>query len=188
MTEATDAQRKRSQRGSVQDATEPRFLVIGEVVKPHGVRGEMRIRPHTELPERFAWLEQIYMDAERPRAIKVESVRFHKQWVLLKLADYNDRNAVESLRGELLLVPEAEALPLKEDEYYLYELEGLAVFSDTGEALGELREVLETKANNVFIVQGDRGEILLPDIPEVVQHIDFENGRLIVHLLPGLLP
>jgi 16S rRNA processing protein RimM len=86
-----------------------------------------------------------------------------------------------------LQVPKDEAIPLEEGEYYLYQLEGLAVYTDEGEHLGELVEVLETKANNVFIVHGSRGEVLLPDTEEVVLEIDFENGRMKVHLLPGLL-
>jgi 16S rRNA processing protein RimM len=92
------------------------------------------------------------------------------------------------LRGQLLLIPEDEALPLAEGEYFLYQLVGLAVYTDEGEHLGSLVEVLETKANNVFVVRGSRGEVLLPDIDEVVLEIDFEAERMLVHLLPGLLP
>lgn len=168
--------------------TEPRFLVIGEVLKPHGVRGEVRVMPHTELPERFTWLERVFLGEDAPRPVGVEAVRFHKTWVLLKLAGCDDRDAAEQLRGTLILIPEDEAIPLDEDEYFLYELEGLQVVTDEGEELGVLREVIETKANNVFVVDGPRGEVLLPDTDEVIQQIDFENGRITVHLLPGLLP
>jgi 16S rRNA processing protein RimM len=84
------------------------------------------------------------------------------------------------------MVTEAEALPLEEGEYFLFQLEGLAVETVEGEALGTLTRIIETGANNVFVVQGDQGELLLPDIAEVVQEIDFENGRMLVNLLPGL--
>ena len=180
-------QEREQQRGLVEDSIEPRFLVIGEVAKPHGVRGEVRVLPHTDLPERFTWLETVYLGEENPQPVGVEMARLHQNIVLLKLAGYDDRDAAESLRGELLQVPETEAIPLEEGEYFLYQLEGLAVFSDEGEHLGELTQVLETGANNVFVVSGEKGDVLLPDIEDVILDIDFENGRITVHLLPGLL-
>lgn len=153
----------------------------------HGVRGEVRVRPHTDLPERFTWLETVYVGEVDPRPLAVEGVRFHKDLVLLKLGGYDSREEAAALKGELLQVPMTEAIPLAEDEYFLYQLIGLAVVTDEGESLGELVEVLETGANNVFVVRGERGDILLPDTSEVIVDIDFENGRLTVHLLPGLL-
>ncbi len=167
--------------------TEPRFLVIGKVIKPHGVRGEVRVQIITEMPQRFEWLETVYVGERDPQLTVVESVRFHKTFVLVKLAGYDSREAAVALRSQLLQVPEDEGIPLEEGEYYLYQLVGLAVYTDEGEHLGELKEVLETKANNVFIVQGNRGEVLLPDTEEVILDIDFENGRMEVHLLPGLV-
>lgn len=175
------------QRGLVSPSTEPRFLVIGRIIKPHGVRGEMRVEIITELPERFTWLETVYLGEHDPQPVSVESVRFHKSFVLVKLVGYDSREEAAELRSQLLQVPEDEAIPLEEGEYYLYQLEGLAVYTDEGEHLGELVEVIETKANNVFVVQGSRGEVLLPDTDEVVLDIDFENGRIEVHLLPGLV-
>ncbi|VAW40964.1 hypothetical protein MNBD_CHLOROFLEXI01-878, partial [hydrothermal vent metagenome] len=86
-----------------------------------------------------------------------------------------------------LQIPVEEALPLAEGEYYLFQLTGLAVFTVEGESLGTLTSVIETGANRVFVVQGDKGELLLPDIEDVVEDIDFENGRLTVKLLLGLI-
>jgi 16S rRNA processing protein RimM len=180
-------EQQEGQRGLVSASTEPRFLVIGRVIKPHGVRGEMRVEIITELPERFTWLDTVYLGENDPQPVGVETVRFHKNFVLVKLAGYDSREAAAELRAQLLLVPEDEGIPLEEDEYYLYQLEGLAVYTDEGEHLGRLVEVLETKANNVFIVHGSRGEVLLPDTDEVILDIDFENGRMEVHLLPGLV-
>ena len=100
MTQKSNANQDHAQRGSVDSHTEPRFLVIGEIAKPHGVRGEMRVALHTELPERFTWLDTVYLGQHNPRQVAVEGVRFHKNWVLLKLEGYNDRTAVEVLRGQ----------------------------------------------------------------------------------------
>ncbi len=170
----------------MEPSTEPRFLVIGQVLKPHGVRGEVRVNPLTELPERFDWLDVVYLGERNPQPVVVEAVRFHKNLILLKLAGYDTREATETLRGVWLQVPEDEAIPLEEGEYYLYQLLDLAVFTDEGQHLGVLVDVIETGANNVFVVQGEQGEQLLPDIAEVVQEIDFAHGRMTVRLLPGL--
>lgn len=185
------SRRELRQRGEGAGAGEPRFLVIGQVARPHGVRGEVRVEIHTELPERFMWLEEVHMsrrsDDPDPRVVPIESVRFHQGFALLKLSGYDDRGDVEALRGAWLLVPGEEALPLEEGEHYHYQLEGLEVYTDEEEYLGELKEILETGANDVFIVQGPRGEVLLPNIPDVIQALDIEARRMTVHLLEGLI-
>lgn len=171
--------------------TEPRFLVIGQMLKPHGVRGEMRTAIHTQLPERFNWLEVVYVgedpEDEDPRPVAVEGIRFHKGNALVKLSGYDSRDGVEPLRSKWLMVPVAEAIPLEEDEVYFYQLEGLAVYTDQGEFLGKLIEVIETGANEVFVVDGPRGEILLPNTEEVVQGVDLEARKMTITPLPGLL-
>lgn len=177
-------------RGSADKPAEPRFLTIGEVLRPHGVRGEMRIRAITELPQRFTWLKTVYMgkNPQTAVALTVETARLHQGFALLKCDGIDDRDAVDLLRGHFLYVPEADAIPLEEGEYYLYQLEGLTVVTDDGQTLGKLVDVLETGANNVFVVETDKGQLLLPDIKDVILDIDFENGRMTVHLLEGLLP
>lgn len=170
----------------MESSAEPRFLIIGQIVKPHGVRGEVRVIPHTDQPERFEWLDEIYVGDTDPQPLPVESVRYHQEFVLLKLVGYDDRDAAETLRDAWLQIPAEDALPLAEGEYYLYQLVGLDVYSDQEEYLGKLVDVLETRANNVFVVRSAAGELLLPDTAEVVLAIDFGNGRMTVHLLPGL--
>lgn len=179
---------KKIDQGSADASVEPSFLVIGQILKPHSVRGDVRVKPLTDLPERFTWLETVYIGEDDLQPVAVESTRFHGQLVLLKLAGYDSREAVQELRGQYLLVPQSEAIPLEEGEYYLYQLEGLQVFTDEGEDLGELVQVMETGANNVFVVRGESGDLLLPDTDEVVMEIDFENCRMTVHLLAGLRP
>jgi 16S rRNA processing protein RimM len=180
------------EEGSVDHAAEPRFLIIGRVVRAHGVRGEMHVTIHTDVPERFTWLERVFIskdeDDQNPRPVPLESVRFHKGNALVKLGGYDSREQVELLRTWWLMVPEEEGIPLEEGEYFLYQLEGLEVYTDEGEHLGTVSEVLQTKANNVFVVQGPAGELLLPDTEEVVLEVDVEAGRITVHLIPGLRP
>lgn len=179
------------QDGGEDKSLEPAFLVIGRLIKPHGIRGEMRAAVHTQLPERFTWLEDVYLAREpsdtAPKRIAVRSVRFHKGNALLRLGDYDTRDELEVLRGMWVLVPIEDAIPLDEGEHFHHELQDLQVFTEDGESLGTLVEILETGANEVFIVKGARGEVLLPNIEEVVLKVDLEAGSMIVHLLPGLL-
>jgi len=174
-------------RGLTDSTVEPRFLIIGRVVKPHGVRGEMRVESHTELPERFNWLESVFVGLDNPEEVAVEGVRFHKNWILLKLAGFDNREEAQALRSQWLQIREETGLPLAEGQYYLYQVIGLDVFTDLNEYLGRVTEVMETGANNVFVVKGDRGEVLIPDIEDVILDIDFDQQRMTIHLLPGLL-
>ncbi len=175
-------------RGLAEESAEPRFLVIGQVIKPHGLRGEVVVDSHTDIPERFNWLETVYVGRSNPIEVVVEGVRYHKSRVLLKLAGYDSRKNAEILRSKWLLIPEDEAIPLEDGEYYLHQIIGVKVFSEDGTHLGQVADLLETKANNVFIIEGPLGELLLPDIEDVVKEVDLEKGRMVVHLLDGLIP
>jgi 16S rRNA processing protein RimM len=175
-------------RGLADPSAEARFLVIGRILKPHGVRGEVRVEIHTDLPERFSWLKTVYLGKQEPQPVAVEGVRYHKGWALLKLAGYDDRETAATLRSEWLQVPEEESIPLEEGEYFLYQLEGLQVHTESGLHLGEIQQVLETGANNVFVVKGPKGEILIPDIDEVVLDINFQTKRMLIRPMAGLLP
>lgn len=167
--------------------TQPRFLVIGQVTKPHGVRGEMRVMPLTDRPERFSWLKEVFLGEDGGRRAKVTAARVHQGFILLKIEGYETRDDAETLRGTKLTIPEDQAIPLDEGEYYLRDLLGMKVVTDEGRQLGVLEDVIETGANNVFVVRGPDGEVLLPDIPDVVVEIDFEEELMTVRPLPGLL-
>lgn len=151
----------------------------------------MRAAVYTQLPERFTWLEHIYLARNpadpAPQKLPVHSVRFHQGSVLLRLGEYSSRDELEILRGMWLLVPADEAIPLDEDELFHHDLVGLKVVTDEGEALGTIVEVLETGANEVFIAHGPRGELLFPNIPDVVLRVDMDAGTMLVHIIAGLL-
>lgn len=164
----------------------PHFLVIGEILRPHGVKGKLRVRLLTDLPGHFRGLKRAYL-GETLRPVIVEEVHLHEGYALLKLAGYDDRTSVETLRGAVVQIPVQEALPLAQGEYYLYQIVGLAAWTVEGEYLGRVREVLVTGANDVYVVRGPRGEILLPAIEEVIREVDLEGGRLVVRLLEGLV-
>lgn len=166
---------------------EPRYLAIGRVLRPHGVRGEVRMELLTDHPEHLAALDEVYLGRTKERR-EVQNVRLHQGVALLQLSGYEDRNAAEELRGELVYVSLEDAVPLEQDEYYEFQVEGLTVVSEEGQPLGEVVEVLTAPgANDIFVVRGPLGEILIPAIEDVVTGLDLEGGRMVVHLLPGLL-
>ncbi|MFO7662709.1 MAG: ribosome maturation factor RimM [Chloroflexota bacterium] len=162
-------------------------MTIGRVTKPHGVHGEVRVMPLTDSPERFNWLKFVYIGESNPRRVAVLSARGHHDFVLLRLEGYQTRDAVEELRNQFLQVPEDEAIPLEEGEYYLFQAIGLQAVTESGEELGRVTEILETGANNVFVIAGASGDLLIPDIPDVIREVDVENGRLVVRPIPGLI-
>jgi 16S rRNA processing protein RimM len=174
-------------RGSDGGSTpsEPAFLAIGRILRPHGVRGEVRVEIHTDFPERFGVYRQVYVGAGH-KAYQIERHRFHGGRVLLKFREVVDRTAAEELREQWVYIAVEDAVPLAEGEVYLHDMLGLRVETVEGEELGEVTDIIETGANPVYVVRGLQGEILIPDIPEVIEAIDLERGELIVRLIEGL--
>lgn len=171
--------------------TAPSYLAIGRIIAPHGIRGEVKVEVLTDFPERFKPGSRALLGAgsEDPEArpVKIVAARPHKGGLLVKLDIVPDRNAAELVRDRYLLIPEAEAMPLGDHENYLHDLVGLQVETTDGQLLGELREVLFTKANDVYVVRGPDGEVLLPAIRDVVLRVDLPARRMIVALPEGLL-
>jgi len=171
----------------------PAYLLLGEVLRPHGIRGELRIRLLTDYPERIGDLETVYLadnpEPAKPKPYKVQGMRMNGIYGLLKLHQIDDRDQADRLRGLYVLVDMEHAVPLEEGEFYLYQLLGLKVETSAGEALGTLVEVLETGANDVYIVDSPRyGEILIPVTDETILKTDIDAGVVIVDLPEGLLP
>ena len=162
------------------------FLIVGEVLGPHGVSGLLRVRPLTDFPERFIGLKTIYVgDALRPYVVERASVT--DSTVLLKLRGIDSAEAAEQLRGALLRVPRSEAVPLGPGEYYYDEIIGLEVVTTAGERLGQIVDILRTGSNDVYVVHGPRGEVLIPAIADVVKEIRLDQGEMLIAPLPGLL-
>jgi len=171
--------------GSSED--EPVFVVMGKLRKPHGVRGEMVMTVLTEFPELLNNGQNVYL-GEEFQEMTIRSVRPHRDDLLIAFEEISDRDEVGYYRNTMLFMKEGEFPELPEDEYYLHDLVGMEVVTDTGQSLGELKEILVTGANDVYLVQKDQGrEILIPAIEEVVLDIDFDQGMILIRPLPGLL-
>jgi 16S rRNA processing protein RimM len=166
----------------------PEYLDVGLVLRPHGIRGELVLQPFSELIQILKPSIQIHLGAERT-AVIIRGIRPHHSRYLLSIEGCDDRDAAEKLRGEVVCIRFVEAKPLPEGVYYHWQILDMQVFSADDVFLGTIVEILETGANDVYVIQdGQGGEILLPAIKEVVLEIDLETPKLIVNVPPGLLP
>ena len=171
---------------------QPKHLILGEILRPHGVRGELRVRLLTDFPERISQLKSVYLGTDpngKVTAYSVESMRMNQEYGLLKLKGIDDRTEAERYRQLLVMIDLKHAVPLEAGEFYLYELIGLEVRTEDGEVLGTLTEVLETGANDVYVVKSPKyTEVLVPVLPETIIKTDIAAKQVIVRLPAGLLP
>ena len=165
-----------------------RFFEIGKIVGAHGIKGAIRVFPTTQSPERFELLTELIVENKGEKTtFHIEKVGYHKKFVLLHVTELKDINVAEKYKGATLLIPESKALPLEENEYYTRDLYGLKVVSDIGEELGELTDIIETGANDVYAVKKEGAkELLIPAIKQCIIQVDISGGKMIVHLLEGL--
>ena len=162
------------------------FMAIARVVAPHGIHGDVRCQILTDFPERFARTKRVYAGEEH-RPITIERARIDRSRALLKLDGFDSRTSAEELIGVILYIPDNEAVTLPPGSYFWHDIIGLTVRSADGVELGLVTQILETGSNDVYVVQGSRGETLIPSTRDVVQSIDLEEGVITIELIEGLL-
>ena len=164
------------------------FLQVGVISSTHGIRGEVKVFPTTDDPARFKKLKNVLLDTGRERLeLEVQSVKFFKQFVIVKFKGIDNINDIERYKGRSLLVSREDAVELDKDEYYIADLIGMDVFTEEGH-FGVLRDVMETGANEVYIVDSDsHGEVLIPAIRQCVLNVDPEENRMTVRIMDGLI-
>ncbi|MDO4301044.1 MAG: ribosome maturation factor RimM [Clostridia bacterium] len=164
------------------------YFVIGNIVNTQGIKGEVRVMPAVDDVSRFELLDHIFVDRKgNIKEYEVENVRFHKQFVLLKLKDVDDMTTAETLKGTVVKITEDMAVPCEEDEYYIRDLYDMEVITVEGERLGIITDVIFTGANDVYAVKNEEGkEILIPAIKDCIIKVDIENNTMTVKLLEGL--
>lgn len=166
---------------------EQRFQV-GVITSTHGVRGEVKVFPTTDDATRFKKLKQVILDTGKEDVeLEITGVKFFKNMVILKFKGIDDMDTANKYRQKSLYVTRENAVKLRKNEYFIADLIGLRVTSDEGEELGVIEDVLQTGANDVYVVKGETGEeILFPAIKECIKEVDIEEGTMLVHVLPGL--
>lgn len=164
---------------------------VGEIVNTHGIRGELKVVPHTDFAEqRFAPGSILVIEAANgvKTTVTVQTSRLHKKVYIISLKDFHNINEVEKFKGSLLKIEERYQNELDEEEFYYHEIIGCMAVTDEGEELGEIIEILAPGANDVWVIKRPKGkQLLIPVIDDVVLEVDVENKKVIVSLMEGLL-
>ena len=164
-------------------------LQVGVISSTHGVRGEVKVFPTTDDMTRFKKLKEVILVTEKTeKVLKITSVKFFKQFAILKFDGIDTLNDVEIYKGASLFVDRKNAVKLEKDEYFIADLIDLTVVDENGKELGTLIDVMKTGANDVYIVKNEEGrELLFPAIKECILDIDFKKKTMSVHVMDGLL-
>ena len=166
-----------------------KLLQVGVISSTHGVRGEVKVFPTTDDAKRFKKLKNVILDTGREHLpLEIESVKFFKNLVILKFKGYDNINDIEKYKGKSLLVDRENAVRLRRDEYFIADMIGMSVSTEDGEDFGTLKDVLETGANDVYIIDSPKhGEVLIPAIKQCILSVDVEEGKMVIHLMEGLV-
>ena len=165
------------------------FLRVGVISSTHGIRGEVKVYPTTDDPERFLDLDEVILDTGREHKIlEIEGVKFFKNQVILKFKGYDNINDIEKYLKKDLLVDREHEVHLGENEKFIADLIEMELVTDEAKVLGTLTDVIETGANDVYAVKTPEGkEILLPAIRDCILDVNVDEKRMTVHVMEGLL-
>jgi 16S rRNA processing protein RimM len=164
----------------------PRWVAVGRITRSHGVKGEVAVLPLSEVGSRFEPGSMLFLDEREDRPLTVATSRPHRQRLLVAFREVDDRTSAEGLRGQYLFVPASSAPELPEGEYWTHDLVGCDVLTEDGRAIGRIREILHTQANDVWATESSEGEVLIPALKDVVREVDVTGRRVIVREIPGL--
>ncbi len=163
------------------------YFEIGRIVNTQGIKGDVRVVPMTDDHTRFELLDFVYVQMRNElKKLHIEHVWYHKQFVILKFKEIGDMTEAEKYKNCLIKITPELALPLSENEFYIRDLLGLLVVTDEGEELGLLDDIIETGANDVYVVNTGGKELLIPAIKQCILKVDLENKKMTVKLLEGL--
>lgn len=165
------------------------YLQVGVITSTHGIRGEVKVFPTTDDASRFQSLKNVILDTGREKlSLEIERVKYFKQFVILKFKGIDNINDIEKYRKMPLLVSREDAVELGEDEYFMADMLGMKVFTDEGEEFGTLKDIMETGANDVYIIDTKmHGEVLIPAIKDCILDVDTEGQKMTIHLMDGLI-
>lgn len=165
------------------------LLRIGVVTTTHGLRGEVKIFPTTDDARRFDDCEEVILVTKQDHLLlHVERVKYFKNIVIVKFKEFNDISEVERFRKCDIMVTREHAVPLEEGEYFICDIIGADVVTEDGAPVGTVKDVLQTGANDVFVIGTEDGrEVLFPSIPDCIKKVDVEKKEVVAHIMPGLM-
>jgi len=163
---------------------EPEYVTIGQILAPWGIKGKLKVTVVTDFPQRFAPCSKIYINHQ---PMTIDAAEWRKGKAIIKLSSIDSIEEAQRLRGQPIEIHHSQLQPLPEGQYYHFQLIGLEVETTQGELLGNITEILTAESNDIYVVSGDRGEILIPAIDDVVKSIDRNKGRIVIEPIEGLL-
>lgn len=164
-------------------------LEVGQIVNTFGIKGFVKIYPYVDDISRFDNLKKVHIKSKKEeKELQIEEVKYQKNMVLVKFKGIETVENAEKLRNSFVEIDRADAIPLEEGQYFIADLLGLNVFLDTGEKLGVLEDIYNTGSSDIYVVKNELGkQFLLPYIDEVIKQINLEEGKIIVHIIEGLI-
>lgn len=162
---------------------------VGVIANTHGIRGEVKVYPTTDNINRFNDLKDVILDTGREYInLQVQGVKYFKNMAILKFKGIDNINDIEKYKGKDLLVTRENAIPLEVNEYYIADLIDMEVYNEDGSRLGVLNDVMQTGANDVYVINLENGgELLLPNIDQCILEVNIEEKKMTVHVLEGLM-
>jgi 16S rRNA processing protein RimM len=169
------------------ELSELEYITIGHILGPRGTKGKLKVKAATDFPQHFAPSSTIYINHQ---PMTIDSTEWHKGNPIIKLSNVDSVEDGQRLVGQAIEIHRSQLHPLPQGQYYHFQLIGLEVETTRGEPLGNITEIITTESkdiNDIYVVNGNRGEILIPAIEDVVKSIDLEQGRIIIEPIKGLL-
>jgi 16S rRNA processing protein RimM len=164
------------------------FITIGKILKTQGRAGAVRVLPLTDYPERFKVESKVYVSLKGTRTVmSIEESFPHQKYIIIKFKEISDMSAAEEIKGGILEITRAELFPLPEHTYYIFDIVGLTVSDKSRGRLGEITEVIQTGANDVYVVETGAKPLLIPALKQVVKEIDLPGRHMVVDLPEGLI-
>ncbi|KGG80776.1 ribosome maturation factor RimM [Caloranaerobacter azorensis] len=160
------------------------FIKVGKIVNTHGIKGEMKVLPLTDDMTRFDELEYVYIENQK---VEIEDVWYKKNFVMLKFKDFDNINDVLCFKGKYIYIDRENAIELPEDTYFIFQIIGLNVYLKDGRFIGEIKDIIQTGSNDVYVVRDGNKEYLIPAIKEVVKEINLDDNKVIIDPLEGMI-
>ena len=165
-------------------STDSEFITIGRILAPSGVKGKLKVKIETDFPQRFTSRSKVYVNRQ---PTTIDGAEWHGGKLVVKLNAIDSIESAQKLSGNIIEIHHSQVQPLPEGQYYHFQLIGIEVRTTEGESLGHIIEIKSTESNDVYIVSGAKGEILIPAIEDVVKSVDLDRGCLIIEPIAGLL-
>jgi 16S rRNA processing protein RimM len=164
------------------------MFIIGKVLKPQGIQGEVKVEIITSFPEHFEQLSEIYIEQNKFVKLEVQQTRFSKDFVFIKFKKIKSRDDAETLRDKYLYVPDEELYPLEDDEFYHHQLIGMKVFDQDEIFIGTIKDIEVYPVNDILNIESENKEtFLIPVVKDFIKKVDFKSQKVTVHIIEGLL-